>query len=51
MKITTSERKINPFRGFNFYIDLLEQEGIPRLIDQHLGKRVRYSGFDYSEFY
>ncbi|MEQ9378411.1 MAG: IS1380 family transposase [Imperialibacter sp.] len=49
MKITTSESKVNPFGGFNFCIDLLEKEGIPRLIDQHLGKRVLYTGFDYSQ--
>ena len=49
MKITTSDSKINPFGGFNFCIDLLEKEGIPRLIDQHLGKRVQLFGFDYSQ--
>ena len=30
-------------------IDLLKKEGIPNLIDQHLGKRVVYVGFDYSQ--
>ena len=49
MKITTSCANINPFGGFNFCIDLLEKEGIPQLIDRHLGKRVQYVGFDYSQ--
>ena len=49
MKITTSEKEINPFGGINFCIDLLNKEGIAKLIDNHLGKRVRYVGFDYSE--
>ena len=48
MKITKSNSKINPFGGFNFCIDLLRKEGIPSLIDQHLGKRVLHTGFDYS---
>jgi hypothetical protein len=49
MKITTSKSVVNPFGGFNFCVDLLEKEGIPQLIDQHLGKRVLYGGFDYSQ--
>ncbi|MEM6814206.1 MAG: hypothetical protein AAF600_07385 [Bacteroidota bacterium] len=44
-----SESKINPFGSFNFCIDLLEKGGIPRLMDQHLGKRILYVGFDYSQ--
>jgi hypothetical protein len=49
MKIKQSNSKINPFGGLNFCIDLLKKEGIPNLIDQHLGKRVVYAGFDYSQ--
>ena len=49
MKITQSHSKINPFGGLNFCIDLLKKEGITHLIDQHLGQRVRYTGFDYSK--
>ena len=49
MKITTSKSVVNPFGGFNFCIELLQKEGIPQLIDQHLGKRVLYAGFDYSQ--
>ena len=49
MKITHSDEKITPFGGFNFCHELLCNTGIPALIDNHLGKRVKYSGFDYSD--
>lgn len=49
MKITTSNSKVNPFGGLNFCVDLLERSGIPKLIDAHLGKRVKTFGFDYSQ--
>jgi len=49
MKITHSEEKITPFGGFNFCHDLLCKSGIPNLVDNHLGKRVAYAGFDYSD--
>jgi hypothetical protein len=42
MKITTSEEKITPFGGFNFCFKLLKDAGIPKLIDTHLGSRVKY---------
>lgn len=51
MKITTSEEKITPFGGFNFCIKLLKDARIPNLIDTHLGSRVKYAGFDYSEIF
>lgn len=49
MKITHSDKNITPFGGFNFCQDLLCKSGIPNLIDNHLGKRVTYAGFDYSD--
>ena len=49
MKITTSTEKTTPFGGFNFCYKLLKDIGITSLIDQHLGMRVKYSGFNYSE--
>lgn len=49
LKITTSDAKINPFGGLNFCVELLDQSGIPALIDRHLGRRVSTFGFDYSE--
>ena len=49
MKITQANEKITPFGGFNFCHDLLCKTGIPALIDNHLGKRVQYVGFDYSD--
>lgn len=51
MKVTTSEHKITPFGGFNFCFKLLRDIGIPKLIDTHLGNRVKYVGFDYSEIF
>ena len=48
MKITHSDKKITPFGGFNFCHQLLSDTGIPALIDNHLGKRVKLVGFDYS---
>jgi len=49
MKITHSTGKITPFGGFNFCHNLICKTGIPNLIDSHLGKRVKYVGFDYSD--
>lgn len=49
MKITTSTEKITPFGGFNFCYKLLKDTGITTLIDHHLGHRVKYVGFSYSE--
>ena len=49
MKVITSPEKITPLGGFNFCNELLLKSGIPCLIDDHLGKRVKYVGFNYSE--
>ena len=51
MKITQSEEKITPFGGFNFCHELFVKTGLPQLIDNHLGKRVKTIGFDYSEIF
>lgn len=51
MKITTSTEKITPFGGFNFCYKLLTDTGIPDLIDEHLGRRVKYVGFTYAEIF
>ena len=49
MKVTISDKKITPFGGFNFCYKFLKDIGIPKLMDDHLGSRVNYRGFDYSE--
>lgn len=49
MKITTSKEKISPFGGFNFCHELLLSTGLPTIIDNHLGQRVKYFGFNYSD--
>jgi len=51
MKITTSKEKITPFSRFNFCYQLLNDSGISKLIDTHLGSRVKNVGFDYSEIF
>lgn len=51
MKVTKSNEKIIPFGGFNFCFKLLKDTGIPQLIDNHLGQRVKYVGFNYSEIF
>ncbi len=49
MKVTISDKKVTPFGGFNFCYKFLKDSGIPKLMDDHLGSWVNYSGFDYSE--
>ena len=49
MKVTISDKKVTPFGGFNFCYKFLKDIGIPKLMDDHLGSRVNYRGFDYSE--
>ena len=49
MKVTISDKKVTPFGGFNFCYKFLKDMGIPKLMDDHLGSRVNYRGFDYSE--
>jgi hypothetical protein len=51
MKVTNSPEKITPFAGFNFCHKLFNECGIPQLIDEQLGKRVKTFGFDYSEIF
>lgn len=51
MKITQSRENITPFGGFNFCYELFNKAGLASLIDNHLGERVRYAGFDYSEIF
>lgn len=51
MKITHSTEKITPFGGFNFCHKLLCDTGIPTLIDNELGKRIKLFGFDYSDIF
>ena len=57
MKITQSDQNITPFGGFNFCCKFFHKTGIstftsiPNLIDNHLGKRVKLFGFDYSDIF
>lgn len=51
MKITYSDEKITAFGGFNFCHELLNTCGVYNLIDNHLGQRVKYAGFNYSDIF
>lgn len=48
-KITNSTTKVNPFGGIFFVINELKNKGIAKLIDSHLGKRVKQAKYSYSD--
>lgn len=48
-KVTNSSKKINPFGGLFFVINDLKKQGIAKLIDTHLGKRVKQAKYSYSD--
>lgn len=48
-KITNSTAKVNPFGGIFFVINELKNKGIAKLIDSHLGKRVKQAKYSYSD--
>lgn len=49
MHITKSAEKITPFGGFNFCLESFHDCGLARLIDRHLGQRIKTVGFSYSD--
>ncbi|NBC26619.1 MAG: IS1380 family transposase [Bacteroidetes bacterium] len=49
MHTTKSSEKITPFGGLNFCLERFHHSGLARLIDRHLGPRVKTTGFSYSE--
>ena len=51
MKITHSKDEIRVFGGLNFCHDLLETSGVYKLIDNHLGKRCKAKGVNYSDIF
>lgn len=48
-KVTNSSKKVNPFGGIFFVINDLKNKGIAKLIDSHLGKRVKQAKYSYSD--
>ncbi len=48
-KITNSAKKVNPFGGIFFVINDLKKKGLSKLIDSHLGKRVKQAKYSYSD--
>ena len=51
MKVTNSSEKITPFGGFNFVFNSFKDSGLPDLIDNQLGMRVKTFGFSYSDIF
>ncbi len=51
MKVTQSGNKITAFGGFNFCHEFFKKSGIPGLINQSLGQRVKTIGFSYSDIF
>ena len=49
MKIHKLNSSVSPFGGISFANHSFNKSGISQLIDNELGRRVRTSGFDYSE--
>lgn len=47
--ITNSNKKISPFGGLFFVINDLKNKGIAKIIDSHLGKRVKQAKYSYSD--
>lgn len=47
--ITKSDQKITPFGGIFLVINELRNKGIAKLIDSHLGKRVKQAKYSYSD--
>ena len=47
--IINSSKKINPFGGIFFVINELKKKGLAKLIDTHLGQRVKQAKYSYSD--
>ena len=48
-KITYSNKKTTPFGGLFFVINDLKKQGLSKLIDSQLGKRVKQAKYSYSD--
>lgn len=48
-KVINSNKKVNPFGGLFFVINDLKNQGLAKLIDSHLGKRVKQAKYSYSD--
>ena len=49
MKVQKYRNTVSPFSGISFVNESFNKSGLSHLIDQELGKRVKYAGFSYSE--
>lgn len=50
-KIVKSPSQVTPFAGINFIDKMLERSGVLELIDSQLGRRVKNSGYSYSDIF
>ncbi len=48
-KVTNSNKKVTPFGGLFFVINDLKKKGLAKIIDSHLGKRVKQAKYSYSD--
>ncbi|RLD68811.1 MAG: hypothetical protein DRI95_01945 [Bacteroidetes bacterium] len=51
MKIQNFKTSVNPFSGNSLVNHHFNKSGISQLIDNELGVRVKYAGFQYSEIF
>ena len=49
MKIQKYVNSVSPFSGISFVNESFNKVGLSQLIDSELGKRVKYTGYSYSE--
>ena len=49
MKIQKYRNSVSPFSGISFVNESFNKVGLSQLIDSELGKRVKYTGYSYSE--
>jgi len=49
IKVQNYKKSVSPFSGISFVNESFNSIGLSKLIDSELGKRVKYTGYSYSE--
>jgi hypothetical protein len=49
LKVQNYKKSVSPFSGISFVNESFNSIGLSKLIDAELGKRVKYTGYSYSE--
>jgi hypothetical protein len=49
LKVQNYKKSVSPFSGISFVNESFNSIGLSKLIDAELGKRVKYTGYPYSE--